>query len=129
MRVLPHGPDSPGTLFDLSECGCSIELDDSLPVEVGSQVEIGMIVSDLALVRSHAELLSDSANRMFVHGVKLRRMGILRRRDKDTRAAIQFIENGGPGEEQFHDQFMRLVSGTKEERVAQELDEELALRA
>jgi hypothetical protein len=129
MRALPHGPDSAGTLFDLSEGGCSIELENALVVEMGTQVQVEIIVRDLRLICSEAEFTSDSTNRMFVHGVKLRRTGTLRRRQSDTQAAIQFIDNGGPDEVHFYHRFRRLTSLTKVDGEAHKVNAAPALRA
>ncbi len=83
IRILPCGPEVLGALLDISECGCGVELGIAIPAQVGAQVEVDLNV----------------------HGVRLKRTGIIRhiavirRIEKETRAGIEFVAvNGRRGE-------------------------------
>ncbi len=85
IRILPNGPDVAGVLLDVSEGGCGIELGMAIPAQVGAKVKVDL----------------------YVHGLTLKRMGILRsiqiirRMEKETRAGIEFIADSGLSAEQF----------------------------
>jgi hypothetical protein len=83
IRILPYGPDVLGALLDLSEGGCGIEFGIGIPAQAGAQVEVNLNVRGLTLQRA---------------GI-IRRIEVIRRMEKETRAGIEFVQasNWGTG--------------------------------
>jgi c-di-GMP-binding flagellar brake protein YcgR len=81
IRILPHGPDVLGALRDLSEGGCGIELGMAIPAQVGTHVEVSLHVDGMNLKRA---------------GI-IRRIDVIRRIERETRAGIQFMAGSGNG--------------------------------
>ena len=104
LRILPNGPEVLGVLLDLSEGGCGIELGMAIPAEVGSRVFVELFVRDLTLKRK---------------GV-VRRIELIRRTEKETRAGIQFMDEGSVNAKQFQMQTKGMLTSEKKVPSADE---------